>query len=185
MKDAVELLDLPDELILAIMKKVNPQVLLLCSMMNIGNNRLQQLAFDRCHSIDLTFDYLRAPHKLLMKRFYSDVLPRIIHNIKSLAINHHHISSIKSFLKNNCNGTLPNLTHLKIMIGAKHAETGIPYTIGKLRLIDFFSKLSLFIASINFLLRKQGKLCHLTMSKSLVNILSKRNLFATFVKRIT
>jgi hypothetical protein len=134
-------------------------------MINIGNNRLEELAFDRCHSIDLTFDYIRAPHKLLMKRFYSNVLPRIIPNIKSLTINHSHILSIKSFLeKTNCNETLPNLIHLKIMVGAKHAETGIPYTIGKLQLIEFFSKLSLFIASINFLLRKQGKLYHLMMS---------------------
>ncbi|CAF4920140.1 unnamed protein product [Rotaria magnacalcarata] len=37
MKDIIELFDLPDELLLAIMKKVNPQVLFLCSMINIGN----------------------------------------------------------------------------------------------------------------------------------------------------
>ncbi|CAF3259145.1 unnamed protein product [Rotaria sp. Silwood2] len=137
MKD-IERVDLPDELILAIMKKVNPQVLFLCSMINIGNYRLEQLAFDRCHSIDLTFDYFGAPHKLLMKRFYSDVMPRIIHNIKSLTINLYHISSIQTFVENNCYGTLPNLTHLKIMLGAKHSQTGIPYTIGKFCLIEFF-----------------------------------------------
>jgi hypothetical protein len=125
------LLDLPDELILAIMKKVNPQVLLLCSMIDIGNNRLEQLAFDRCHSIDLTFDYPRAPHALLMERFYSHVMPRISHDIESLTIDLRHIASIKTF-ENNFNGTFPNLTHLKIMLGAKHSKTGIPYTIGKL-----------------------------------------------------
>lgn len=69
MKDIIELIDLPDELLLAIMKKVNPQVLLLCSMIDIGNCRLEQLAFDKCHSADLTFNYFRAPHKLRMKRF--------------------------------------------------------------------------------------------------------------------
>jgi hypothetical protein len=63
------MLDLPDELILAIMKKVNPQVLLLCSMFNIGNKRLEELAFNRCDSIDLNFDYIRAPHQLFMKLF--------------------------------------------------------------------------------------------------------------------
>ncbi|CAF1252852.1 unnamed protein product, partial [Rotaria magnacalcarata] len=61
MKDIIELFDLPDESLLAIMKKVNPQVLFLCSIIDIGNCRLEQLAFDKCH---LTFNYFRAPHKL-------------------------------------------------------------------------------------------------------------------------
>ncbi len=130
--DTVELLDLPDELILIIMKKVNPQVLLLCSMINIGNYHLEQLIFDKCHSIDLTFDYLRAPHELLMERFYSDVMLRISHDIQSLTIDLQHISSIKTFLENNSIETLPNLKHLKIMLGAKYSKTGIPYTIGNL-----------------------------------------------------
>jgi len=126
------LVDLPDELILAIMERVNPQVLLLCSMINIGNNRLEELAFDRCHSIDLTFDYLRAPHELFLRRFYSDVMPRIGHDIQSLTINLHHIASIKTIVENNFSGTLPNLRHLKIMLGAKLSKKGVPYTIGKL-----------------------------------------------------
>ncbi|CAF4211538.1 unnamed protein product, partial [Rotaria sordida] len=127
--NVVELLDLPDELILFIMNKVTPQVLLLCSMIGIGNNRLEQLAFDICHSIDLTFDYLQASYHLLMKRFYSNVLPRISHNIQSLTINLSNISSIKTCVENHCNGTLPNLTHLKIMLDAKRSKTGISYTI--------------------------------------------------------
>ncbi|CAM4847318.1 unnamed protein product [Rotaria magnacalcarata] len=81
MKDIIELFDLPDESLLAIMKKVNPQVLFLCSIIDIGNCRLEQLAFDKCH---LTFNYFRAPHKLRMKRFYSNVMPSIMHDIKSL-----------------------------------------------------------------------------------------------------
>ncbi|CAF2584827.1 unnamed protein product [Rotaria sp. Silwood2] len=143
MKD-IERVDLPDELILAIMKKVNPQVLFLCSMINISNYRLEQLAFDRCHSIDLTFDYFGAPHKLLMKIFYSDVMPHIIHNIKSLTINLYHISSIQTFVENNCYGTLPNLTHLKIMLGAKHSQTGIPYTIGNFQMFSSENRKPLF-----------------------------------------
>ncbi|CAF1207774.1 unnamed protein product [Rotaria sordida] len=126
----VELLDLPDELILFIMKKVNPQVLLLCSAINIGNKRFEQLAFDTCYAIDLTFDYSRAPYKLLMEQFYSNVLPRVIYNIKSLTINCYHISSIKRFMKNNCNATLPNLMHVKILVGARHGKTSMPITIG-------------------------------------------------------
>ncbi len=58
--DNVQLLDLPDELILMIMNKVKPRVLLLCSIITIGNNRLEQLALDKCHSIDLTIDYFQS-----------------------------------------------------------------------------------------------------------------------------
>ncbi|CAF2749896.1 unnamed protein product [Rotaria sp. Silwood2] len=129
MKDVIELVDLPDELILFIMKKVNPRVLLLCSMIGIGNNRLEALAFDRCHSIDLTFDYPQAPHRSFLRQFYSHVMSRISYDIQSLTINLNQVPSIKTFVKNNCNGILPNLTHLKIMLGAKQAKTGMPYTI--------------------------------------------------------
>ena len=131
-------MDLPDELILSIMNKANPRALLLCSMVGIGNSRLEQLAFDRCHSIDLTFDYRRAPHHSLMRRFYCNVMPRISQHIRSLTINLDQISSIKTFVDNNCNGTLPNLRHLKIMLGAKQNKTGISYTIRKLSSIPFF-----------------------------------------------
>ena len=130
MIDAVELLDLPDEIILTIMKKVDPQVLLFCSMINIGNSRLEQLVFDRCHSIDLTFDYGHAPHKQLMKRFYSHVLPRISHQIQSLTIDISHILSINRSLQNICIEHLPNLKHVKLMLGTKYSKTGIPWTIG-------------------------------------------------------
>jgi hypothetical protein len=132
MKGVIQLLDLPDELILAILKKVNPQVLLLCSMIDIGNPRLEQLAFDRCHSIDLTFDYPLAAHRSLTKQFYSRVMPRICHDIQSLTINFYHISRMKTFIEKNCNGTLPNLTHFKIVLGTKRGKIGIPYTIGNL-----------------------------------------------------
>ena len=128
---AVELLDLPDELILAIMKKVHPQVLFLCSMVGIRNNRLERLAFDKCHSIDLTCDYFPSSYKLVMKQFYFDVMPRIKHDIKSLTIKLDQISFIKTFVEKKCNKTLPNLTHLKIMLGAKRIKFGIPYTLGK------------------------------------------------------
>jgi hypothetical protein len=69
----VELLDLLDELILEIMNKVEAQVLLLCSIIGIGNNRLEQLALNKCHSIDLTFDYYNSSHQPFLKRFYSHV----------------------------------------------------------------------------------------------------------------
>jgi len=90
----IELLDLPDELILAIMNKVKLQALLLCSIIGIRNNRLEQLALEKCHSIDLTFDYYKAPHQQLMERFYSHVLPSIYNNIQSLQLAPFNISRI-------------------------------------------------------------------------------------------
>lgn len=114
------------------MKKIHPQVLLLCSMIDINHHRLKKLAFDRCHSIDLTFDYLEAPHRSLMKRFYSDVMPHVSDEIQSLTIHLDHISHINSFLRKNSIETLPNLRHLKVMLGAKHSKTGIPYALGNL-----------------------------------------------------
>jgi hypothetical protein len=80
------LVDLPDELILLIMNKVKPEVLLLCSIITVGNNRLEQLALDKCHSIDLTFDYCQSPYKSLIRRFYSHVMPSIIHNVGDIVI---------------------------------------------------------------------------------------------------
>ncbi len=93
------MVDLPDELILLIMNKVKPEVLLLCSIITVGNNRLEQLALDKCHSIDLTFDYCQSPYKSLIRRFYSHVMPRIIHNIQSLTFNIQHIPNIIHFAK--------------------------------------------------------------------------------------
>ncbi len=127
----IELFDLPNEIILSIFNQVQPQVFLLCSMIGIGNNRLEKLAFDKCHSIDLTFDYYRSPDKLFLERFYSHVMPRICNNIQSLSFNLQHLSYFVTFAEENCDGTLPNLTHLKIMIGKKCTITGTPFTLGK------------------------------------------------------
>ncbi|CAF2895674.1 unnamed protein product [Rotaria sp. Silwood2] len=129
-KDIVELVDLPDELILIIMNKVKPKVLLLCSIITIGNNRLEKLVLDKCDSIDLTFDYFQSPYKCLIQRFYSHVMPCIINNIQSLTLNIQHIPNISIFAKRNSNGILPNLIHLKIMMGRQDPKTGTPYTLG-------------------------------------------------------
>ncbi len=53
----MKLLDLPDEMILTIMNKTEYRAELLCSIIDIDNNRLEQFALAKCHSIDLTFDY--------------------------------------------------------------------------------------------------------------------------------
>jgi hypothetical protein len=132
------LVDLPDELILTIMKQVKPKVLLLCSIIGTGNNRLEELAFDKCDTIDLTFDYFQSPYQFLIQRFYSHVMPCIINNIQSLTLNIQHIPNIITFAERNSNGILPNLTHLKIMLGKQHSVTGTPYTLGKLLLSRIF-----------------------------------------------
>ncbi|CAF3597026.1 unnamed protein product [Rotaria sp. Silwood1] len=127
--NVVQLLDLPDELILAIVNKIKPRLLLLCSIIDIGNNRLEQLALDKCHSIDLTFDYFKSSHKLRFKRSYSHVMSRISNQIQSLTFDILHIRDLANFAEQNCNGTLLNLTHLKITIGRQYHETGTPYTL--------------------------------------------------------
>ena len=133
MKGAVQLLDLPDELIIAILKKVDPQALLLCAMLDIGNHRLQRLAFDKCHSIDLTSSYISTiHHRSLMDRFYSHVMPRIGEDVQSLTINFRDIRSIKTFVESHCNGILPNLTHLKVVLNLKQPKTDISFSIGNL-----------------------------------------------------
>jgi len=112
------------------MNKVIPHVLLLCSIIDIGNNRLEQLALDKCQAIDLTFDYLQSPHESLFERFYLYVMPRIINNIQSLALQIQHLPNIHTFVEKNCDEILPNLTHLRIMLRRRNPITGTPYTLG-------------------------------------------------------
>jgi len=124
------------------MNKVEPRVSLLCSIITIGNNRLEQLALDKCHSIDLTFDYFQSPYQTLVQRFYSHIMPNIINNIQSLTLTVRHIIDIITFAEKNSDGTLPNLTHLKIMLDRQWHQTGTPYTLdafGKLLFSIFFS----------------------------------------------
>jgi hypothetical protein len=154
----MELLDLPDELILDIMNKVKPRALLLCSIIGIGNNRLEQLAIDNCHSIDLTFDYCQSSHEQLMERFYSHVLPSIYNNIQLLVFTFQHLLRISAFAEENCNGTFPNLAHLKIMISRKCRITGTTFTLGKLYYSFRFSNLhSNVILGLFFAQIKMGK----------------------------
>ncbi len=128
-EDVVQLLDLPDELILAIMNKVQPYVLLLCSMIDIGNDRLERLVLDKCQTIDLTFDFLQSPHESLFERFYLYVMPHITNNIQSLTLHIQHLPKIRTFIEKTSDGILPNLTHLKIMLCRRMPKTGTQYTL--------------------------------------------------------
>jgi hypothetical protein len=131
-ENTIELLDLPDEMILAIMNKVKPKVLLLCSIIGIENNRLEQLALDNCHLIDLTFHNLHSPYTLVDEQFYSYVLPCISNNIQSLALNLKHLFHFDTILKIYGDKIIFNLTHLKINLNCFHRKTGTPFTLGKL-----------------------------------------------------
>ncbi|CAF3704826.1 unnamed protein product [Rotaria socialis] len=143
-EDFIQLVDLPDELILIIMNKVKPKVLLLCSIITIGNNRLEKLALDMCHSIDLTFDYFESPNQFIIPRFYTHVMPCIINNIQSLTLSIQHIPNMITFVERYCNGTLPNLTYLKIIIGRQNSMTGTPYTLDDCILTNIFNDDDLF-----------------------------------------
>jgi hypothetical protein len=134
------------------MSKVEPQVALLCSIIGIGNNRLEQLAFDSYHSLDLTYDYFQASHESLFKRFYSHVMPRICNNIQSLILDVRHIPDIITFAEKS-NGTLHNLKHLKIVYGKICSKTGTPYTLGKV-LINVFFKTMFKYRFSSFVARK-------------------------------
>ncbi|CAF1406142.1 unnamed protein product [Adineta ricciae] len=134
-KDNVELLDLPDELILTVVKMGDFQISFLCSIIDVGNRRLEQLTFDQCRRIDLVVDYIEAKESsLLRKRLYSDIMPRIYDQIQSLTINIHHVASIQKFLERNYNGILPNLIHLRIRLCVKHSKSGIRYRLGSRRM---------------------------------------------------
>ncbi|CAF4407326.1 unnamed protein product [Rotaria sp. Silwood2] len=128
-KNIVELLNLPDEMILSIMNKVKPRELLLYSIIGIGNNRLEQLALDQCHSIDLTFDYCHSPHEIIIKQLISSTFVCIFNSIESLSINVKHLPRLVHMAKTIDDKNCLNLKYLKIMAGRFYSNTGTPYTI--------------------------------------------------------
>ncbi|CAF1490874.1 unnamed protein product [Rotaria sordida] len=93
-KNLVELLDLPDEIILAIMNKIKPRPMLLYSMIGIKNIRLEQLALEQCHSIDLTSDCFDSSYEMFIYEFISFTLPCIFNYIKSLTIDNVHVQHL-------------------------------------------------------------------------------------------
>ncbi|CAF1165656.1 unnamed protein product [Adineta steineri] len=128
-ENLVEFLDLPDEMILFIMNKVKPEGILLCSIVNIANHRLERIILDKCYSIDLSFDYYCSSHEFLNKRFYSDLLPCIYNCIQSLIIAIKHLLYIHVAVKAIDSEILPNLRHVKILSGRRRHYTGTPVTI--------------------------------------------------------
>ena len=100
----VELLDLPDELLLIILKKLD-NIDVLYSLVDINNNRLDVLAQDKLFTSNLN---LVLTDEKIFDRICIDILPRIDHSVKRLILES---SSIKRVL---LAGNYFNLTNLKL-----------------------------------------------------------------------
>jgi hypothetical protein len=99
----IHLLDLPDEILLIILKKLD-NIDVLYSLLNIENNRLDILAQDKLFTNTLN---LVLSDEIIFERFCRHILPRIHGNIKYLILES---SAIKRIL---LAGSYPNLTNLK------------------------------------------------------------------------
>ncbi len=78
-RSSVHLLDLPDEILLIILKKLN-NIDVLYSLLDINNGRLNILAQENTFTNILNF--VSIDDNSLIDRFCSYILPRIHHNVK-------------------------------------------------------------------------------------------------------
>ncbi|CAF4475665.1 unnamed protein product [Rotaria socialis] len=108
----VHLLDLPDEILLMILKKLN-NIDVLYSLLDVNNGRLNILAQENTFTNILKFP--RRYTYSLIDRFCIDILPRIHHNVKCFIF---HPFCMKRILLAT---DYPNLTELKIF----HFKQGI------------------------------------------------------------
>ncbi|CAM4741141.1 unnamed protein product [Rotaria magnacalcarata] len=118
----VRLLDLPDEILLIILKKLN-NIDVLYSLLDVNNGRLNILAQENTFTNILKFP--RRYTYALIDRFCIDILPRIHHNVKCFIT---HPFCMKRILLAT---DYPNLTELKIF----HFKQGIT--------LDYLTKLSI------------------------------------------
>jgi hypothetical protein len=101
----IHLLDLPDEILFLILKKLD-NIDVLYSLLDIRNNRLDVLAQDKFFTNTLN---LVLSNEMILERFFIDILPRIHGNVKNLIFES---SSMKRILSA---GTYPKLTNLKLV----------------------------------------------------------------------
>ncbi|CAF5017027.1 unnamed protein product [Rotaria sp. Silwood1] len=86
----VQLLDLPDEMLIEILNKLN-NIDVLCTVLGV-NKRLERLARDTIFTdfLDLTtkssLGGICSMSNIILDRFCSSILPQIHHNIKSLVL---------------------------------------------------------------------------------------------------
>jgi len=100
----VQLLDLPDEILLMILKKLS-NIDVLYSLLDINNNRLDFLAQEEQFTNTLN---LVLSDQMIFNRFSIDILPRIHQNVTDLTLES---PSMRCIL---LAGNYPNLTHLKL-----------------------------------------------------------------------
>ena len=107
------LLDLPNEILLIILKKLD-NMDVLYSLLDVDNQRLDILAQENIFTNTLNFvsttltDDIFSLTDRIVDRFCINILPRIHHNVKSLTLNS--ISMEHILLA----GDYPNLTQLKL-----------------------------------------------------------------------
>ncbi len=102
----VHLLDLPDEILVMILKKLN-NVDVLYSLLDINNGRLNILAQENTFTNILKL--VSIDNFSLIDRFCIDILPRIHHNVKCFIFDSF---CMKRFLLAT---HYPNLTELKLL----------------------------------------------------------------------
>ena len=106
----MNLLDLPDEILIILLKKLN-NIDVLYSLLNIDNKRLQILAQEANFSNTLDFlsiDNMSLTDQRKLDRFYVDILPRINHNVQCFILEP--VLMERIILA----ADYPNLTELKI-----------------------------------------------------------------------
>jgi len=126
---SVHLLDLPNELLFIILRKLE-NVDVLYSLMNINNQRLDSIAQDQIFTNVLNFvSILQSTDEIsisgsILNRFCVNILPTIHENVKSLTAESVSMECILGA------GNYPNLTELKIFNFNK--AIALRYFIGKI-----------------------------------------------------
>ncbi len=132
----IQLNDLPDEILLIILKKLN-NISLLYSLMGI-NARLDKILHDYIFTNTLTLIEdvscyrTYSLSKLVIDRFCLHILPRIEHKIKRFNLQ---ASSMERVL---LSGNYSNLSKLGIYNITK--EDALHYFTGKIQCIEYFSR---------------------------------------------
>jgi hypothetical protein len=109
----LHLLDLPNEILLIIMKKLD-NMNVLYSLLDVNNQQLDIIAQDNTFTNTLNFvlttltDEIFSLNDTVIDRFCTNILPRIHHNVKSLILD---ALSMERIL---CVVDYPNLTQLKL-----------------------------------------------------------------------
>jgi hypothetical protein len=129
-RNIVHLLDLPNEILFIILKKLD-NVDVLYSLLGINNQRLELIAQEQIFTNILNFvsksqstDEISSISSTILDRFCISILPKIYENIKSLIIES---GSMEHIFRA---GNYPNLTKLQIFNFNKSIVS--KYFIGKI-----------------------------------------------------